>query len=104
MGKNRPETEGDLLVEDEIRTEEPPMYRVILLNDNYTTMEFVVLVLQSVFHRTIAEAERIMRLVHESGAGTAGIYTKEIAETKIAVVHQLAKQNEFPLRCTMEPA
>lgn len=104
MGKNRAETEGEILIEDEVRTKEPPMYRVVLLNDNYTTMEFVVLVLQSVFHRTPSEAERIMRLVHETGSGTAGIYTKEVAETKVAVVHQLARQNEFPLRCALEPA
>lgn len=80
------------------------MFRVVLLNDDYTTMEFVVLVLETVFNKTSEEAMTIMLSVHQSGAGTAGIFTKEIAETKIEVVHQLARQNEFPLKCVMEPA
>lgn len=82
---------------------EPPMYRVLLLNDDYTTMEFVVLVLQQVFHKSQTEAEGIMLLVHERGAGLAGVYAREIAETKVAVVHQMARQHEFPLRCALEP-
>lgn len=93
-----------VLVEDEVEITEPPMYKVQLLNDDYTTMEFVVMVLQSIFKKTIEEATYVMLSVHEKGVGTAGVYTKEIAETKIAIVHHLARQNEFPLKCDMEPA
>ncbi len=95
--------EGEVLTKRRIVTKEPPLYRVILLNDHYTTMEFVVQILQMVFHKNELEAEEIMLNVHQRGAGTAGIYTKEIAETKTAVVHQLAKENQYPLRCTIEP-
>ena len=98
------DTEGEVLTEEQVQTKEPPLYRVILLNDDYTTMEFVVLVLESVFRKSAAEAEAIMISVHEKGAGLAGIFTKEIAETKIATVHHLARQNEYPLKCSMEPA
>ena len=79
------------------------MYKVLLHNDNYTSMEFVVLILEQVFHRSGPEAERIMLEVHRGGVGVAGIYTKEVAETKLAIVHTLARQHEFPLKCTVEP-
>ncbi len=93
----------DVITRNDQKTDVPRRYKVILLNDNYTSMEFVVLVLRSVFHKPQSEAETIMISVHERGAGVAGVYTKEIAETKIALVHHLARQSEFPLRCTMEP-
>lgn len=93
-----------IIVEEERQTEEPPMYRVVLLNDDYTTMEFVVMVLETVFNKTTDEATQIMLSVHHTGAGTAGIFTREIAETKVEIVHQIARQNEFPLKCIMEPA
>ncbi len=80
------------------------MYKVLLHNDDYTTMEFVVIVLEKIFQRTTAEATRIMLNVHHQGVGVAGVYTREIAETKIAVVHDLAARNEYPLRCSMEKA
>lgn len=96
-------TGTDVITRDDQKTAIPRRYKVILLNDNYTSMEFVVLVLRSVFHKHQSEAETVMLAVHEKGAGVAGVYTKEIAETKIALVHHLARQNEFPLRCTMEP-
>ena len=101
----RPSTDyQDQVAEDEeIITEEPQLYRVLLLNDDYTTMEFVVIILQQVFRKSAQEAERLMMLVHKSGAATAGIYTREVAETKVAIVHHLAQQHEFPLRCRMEP-
>ena len=79
------------------------MYKVLLHNDNYTSMEFVVLILEQVFHRSETEAQRIMMEVHRGGIGVAGIYTKEVAETKVAVVQALARQHEFPLKCTVEP-
>ena len=98
------EQQGDVITKDEVEAKEPPMYKVILLNDDYTTMEFVVLVLQEVFRKTTAQAEQIMLKVHTEGAGTAGIYTKEVAETKVTIVHHLARQSEFPLKCIMESA
>ncbi|MCC6933607.1 MAG: ATP-dependent Clp protease adapter ClpS [Deltaproteobacteria bacterium] len=96
------EHKEDTLVEDEIETKEPSMYKVILLNDNYTTMDFVVLVLEQIFKKMPAEAQQIMLNVHEQGAGLAGIYTKDVAETKVALVHKFARDREFPLKCTME--
>ena len=82
--------------------EEPPMYRVLLHNDDYTTMEFVVEILQKVFHKSPTEATRIMLLVHKSGVGVCGVFPAEIAETKVEVVHHLAKKHGFPLQCSME--
>ena len=93
-----------ILTRDEIRTKEPPMYSVVLLNDDYTTMEFVTLVLETIFRKSPTESKKIMLSVHQNGSGVAGLYTKEIAETKVSLVHQLAKQNEFPLKCAIEPA
>ena len=102
MADNRSKEQGDVLTKDEIRTKEPPMFKVVLLNDDYTTMEFVIMILQTVFRKSPSEATNIMLSVHEKGSGIAGVYTKEVAETKIATVHHLAKQNEFPLKCSME--
>lgn len=79
------------------------MWKVILHNDDYTTREFVVHVLRGVFHRSEAEAVSIMLHVHQSGLGIAGIYPHDVAETKVERVRSLAKENEFPLLCTMEP-
>lgn len=79
------------------------MFKVLLLNDHYTTMEFVVLVLEQVFHKTAEEAVQIMLAVHEAGRGVAGQYPKEVAETKIAIVRHLARKDGFPLQCVMEP-
>ncbi|ABK15745.1 ATP-dependent Clp protease adaptor protein ClpS [Syntrophobacter fumaroxidans MPOB] len=78
------------------------MYRVLLHNDDYTTMEFVVEILQSVFHKSPSEATRIMLLVHKSGTGVCGVFTAEVAETKVELVHHLARKNGFPLQCSME--
>ena len=82
----------------------PKMYKVLLHNDDYTTMEFVVFVLQGIFHRSEADAVQIMLHVHKNGIGVAGVYSYEIAETRIAQVETLARQHEFPLRCSMEEA
>ena len=81
----------------------PPLYRVLLHNDDYTTMEFVVWVLMTVFHRPEGEAVEIMLHVHQKGVGVAGIYPREIAESRVAQVARLAREHEFPLLCTMEP-
>lgn len=84
------------------KTDKPPYYNVFLLNDDYTTMDFVVYVLEKVFQKSPVEATRIMLHVHKKGKGLAGVYTREIAETKIDVVHKLAREHEFPLKCVME--
>jgi ATP-dependent Clp protease adaptor protein ClpS len=102
MSNHKPELEGDILSETRDEVTEPPMYRVFLLNDDYTTMEFVVEVLKSVFHKSETEATRIMLNVHKAGVGICGVYTYEIAETKVDTVHNLAKENGFPLKCSME--
>ncbi|MGE0814148.1 MAG: ATP-dependent Clp protease adaptor ClpS [Vicinamibacterales bacterium] len=81
----------------------PRSWRVLLHNDDYTTQEFVVWVLQTVFGKSASEATTVMLHVHHSGVGVAGIYTKEIAETKVATTERLAEQHEYPLRVSMEP-
>jgi len=79
--------EGWVLTDDKVQVREPPMYKVLLHNDDYTSMEFVVLLLEKVFHKSTVEATRIMLNVHQQGIGVAGVYHKEIAETKVAIVH-----------------
>ena len=98
--------DGDvgLDTEEHERTRRPPLYRVLLHNDDYTTMEFVVMILMDVFHHPNERAVRIMLQVHQEGIGVAGVYTREIAETKVAKVTELARDSEFPLLCTLEPA
>ena len=102
MSQNTPETEEIALAEVREETREPSMYRVLLLNDDYTTMEFVVQVLMLVFNKSMEEATRIMLNVHRKGVGICGVYPFEIAETKVDTVLALARENEFPLKCTME--
>lgn len=94
--------EGSVLTDDSIEIKEPRLYKVLLHNDDYTSMEFVIAILETVFHKSPHDATKIMLNVHNEGIGIAGVYTREICETKISVVHQLAKKNEFPLRCSME--
>lgn len=94
--------ESEARSDQEIR--EPKHYRVILCNDDYTTMDFVIEILIVVFHKPAAEATRIMLDVHKKGKGLCGIYTYDIATTKIDQVHQLARKREFPLRCALEEA
>lgn len=96
--------QGSVVTKDWIEVQEPPLYKALLHNDDYTSMEFVVSILENIFNKSPQEATRIMLNVHEKGIGIAGIYSREICETKIAVVHELARQNEFPLRCSMERA
>jgi ATP-dependent Clp protease adaptor protein ClpS len=85
------------------RVEKPRMYKVLLYNDDYTTMEFVVFVLETVFRHGPAAATRIMLSIHKSGVGVAGVYTKDIAETRVDQVLKAARENGHPLQCTMEP-
>jgi ATP-dependent Clp protease adaptor protein ClpS len=86
----------------EIRTGKPSLYNVFLLNDDYTTMDFVVHILENIFLKNLTEATQIMLHVHKKGVGLAGVYPKDIAETKVESVHRIARENEFPLKCIME--
>ena len=95
-------TGEELEIKEQLETKPPPLFKVFLLNDDYTTMEFVVHILENVFHKHAVEASQIMLHVHKNGKGLAGVYTREIAETKVAKVHELAQLNEFPLKCAME--
>ena len=98
----------DSILQDTISTtdrealQEPPLYKVLLHNDDYTTLEFVVMVLVTVFAKNSDGATRLMLNVHHQGIGIAGVYTREVAETKVAIVHRLARRHQFPLKCTLE--
>ena len=94
----------DLLVKRAEKLKEPEDFNVVLLNDNYTSMDFVVDVLVLIFNKDEQEAERIMMDVHRKGRGVVGKYTLDIALTKSEQVHALAEQNNFPLRCVLEPS
>ena len=103
MSAIREDYQDGIITAEHVRTKEPPMYKVILLNDDYTTMDFVVHILQQIFHHSTDEAAQIMMNVHNNGRGVAGIYPKEIAETKAHCVHELAQEHEYPLKCVLEP-
>lgn len=92
----------DLEIKERQQIRSPSLFKVFLLNDDYTTMEFVVNILEKVFHKPMVEASQIMLHVHKNGKGLAGIYTRGIAETKVSKVHELAQLNGFPLKCVME--
>jgi ATP-dependent Clp protease adaptor protein ClpS len=94
----------DAGVRSKPRLQEPKLYRVILHNDDYTTMDFVVKVVMAVFHKPAAEATKIMLDVHRKGAGIVGVYTRDIALTKASQVHEMARKGEFPLRASCEEA
>ncbi|MGE0789692.1 MAG: ATP-dependent Clp protease adaptor ClpS [Sandaracinaceae bacterium] len=99
------ETDDNVITEPKRheKLQRPRMYAVLMHNDDYTTREFVVDVLRAVFHHSDSEARRIMLHVHYNGMGVAGIYTREVAETKIRTVEHLAREHEYPLRLSMEP-
>jgi len=97
-----PDIEEEIISEVEEEFKEPSMYKVLLHNDDYTTMDFVVEILMFVFNKPVEEATRIMINVHRDGIGICGVYTYEIAETKINTVDALASERGFPLKCTME--
>jgi ATP-dependent Clp protease adaptor protein ClpS len=86
------------------RTKKPAPYKVLMLNDDYTPMEFVVLVLQRFFRMSIEDATRVMLHVHQKGVGVCGIFSYEVAETKVSQVIDFARQNQHPLQCTLEKA
>ena len=91
-----------LLLDTKPKTKKPSMYNVLLLNDDYTPMEFVVLILEQIFNKKQQEATQIMLHVHRNGVGVCGTYTFEVAESKCKTVIDFAKENQHPLQCTME--
>jgi ATP-dependent Clp protease adaptor protein ClpS len=92
-----------MVAEPEVKTKRPPKYKVILLNDDYTPMDFVVMVLEQIFRKPHREALDVMLEVHTSGAGLAGVYTRDVAETKVGQVIEYARLNDYPLQCALEP-
>ena len=103
-GDSRTGYQEDAEVRQRPRLQEPRLYRVILHNDHYTTMDFVVKVIMAVFHKPAAEATKIMLDVHRKGMGIVGVYTRDIALTKVSQVHEMARQGEYPLRASCEEA
>jgi ATP-dependent Clp protease adaptor protein ClpS len=102
MGSKSNDPERGLLLDSKIKTKKPSMYNVLLLNDDYTPMEFVISVLESIFNKKQEDATQIMLHVHKNGMGICGTFTYEVAETKCKIVMDMAKKNEHPLQCTME--
>ncbi|XXF76853.1 ATP-dependent Clp protease adaptor ClpS [Myxococcaceae bacterium GXIMD 01537] len=101
--KHDPDSNVITEVKPEQKLKRPTLYKVLLHNDNYTTRDFVVEVLRSVFHKSETDAVQIMMHVHYNGIGVAGVYTYEVAETKVKLVEAAARENGFPLRLSMEP-
>ena len=105
-GQDDDDGDGDggtaAVVETRTRTQRPPLYKVLLLNDDYTPMEFVVTVLERFFHMSHAQAFEIMLTVHKKGVAVVGVFSHEIAETKVAQVMDFARRHQHPLQCTME--
>ena len=106
MATDRPtadkEPDGELSLDERPKVERPRRYLVVLHNDDYTTMEFVVLVLEKFFSKSREEATQIMLHVHRRGVGVCGVFTYEVAETKVTQVTEYARRNQHPLRCTLE--
>ena len=102
MSKSTADTKEIVEVGAEDEVKEPNMFRVLLHNDDYTTMEFVVYILMVVFRKPMDEARQIMLNVHRQGVGICGVFVFEIAETKVEAVNRIARQNGYPLKCTME--
>ncbi|MBS4046255.1 ATP-dependent Clp protease adapter ClpS [Ferrovibrio terrae] len=98
----RGRTEVGVVTKTRPKTQKPPMYKVLLLNDDYTPMEFVVHVLERFFNKAREDATRIMLHVHQKGVGICGVFTYEVAETKVTQVIDFARQHQHPLQCTME--
>ncbi len=101
--KNRDdEVRGDVVTKTRPRTDRPSLYKVLMLNDDYTPMEFVVHVLERFFHKSHEDATRIMLHVHHKGVGVCGVYTFDVAETKVTQVIEFSRQHKHPLQCTLE--
>jgi ATP-dependent Clp protease adaptor protein ClpS len=104
MAADTPEDEGDfgVALDSRPKTKRPPLYKVLILNDDYTPMEFVIMVLERFFGLTHQESFELMLTVHQKGLAVVGVYSREIAETKVAQVLDMAQRHEHPLQCTME--
>ena len=107
-GERRPDTEGpgggtETVLERKPKTKRPKMHRVLMHNDDFTTMEFVIWVLREVFHKSESQATHLMLTIHHKGMGVAGVYTRDIAETKVVQVTELAREHGMPLLVTSEP-
>lgn len=96
--------DGLMLAEPEVKTKRPPYFKVVLLNDDYTPMDFVVFVLKDIFHLDHEASIGIMLEIHNKGAGVCGVYTRDVAETKAELVITLSRRNEYPLQCHVEKA
>lgn len=103
MAKRRRDDEGETRTVTKPKVDEPPKYKVVFHNDDYTSMEFVVYLLENVFRHTSASATRIMLHIHTTGIGIAGVFTREVAETKLNKTMDLAREHGYPLQVTMEP-
>ncbi len=104
MGSSQSQGGVETVSKGKTKARRPKLFKVILLNDDYTSMDFVVSVLETIFKKSPSEAVQIMLAVHNQGRGVCGVFTKEIAETKILLVHERARGSGFPLQCTMEEA
>lgn len=102
MSDEHPELAEKLGIQTEETLREPPQYKILMHNDHYTTMDFVVQVLETVFNKPTPEAVQIMLNIHKKGVGICGIFTAEVAETKVDTVHYIARQRGYPLKCSME--
>ena len=102
MSSSNKEFEGWVVTDKKQKVDSPPLYKVLLHNDDYTTMDFVVTVLETIFHKSHVEASKIMMNVHQKGVGVAGVYPRDVAETKTVLVHDMARKNEYPLKCSIE--
>jgi len=102
MADNERQRDEEVITESRQKLQKPPLYKVLLHNDNFTTMEFVVFILVTVFQKSESESVRIMLKVHHEGTGVAGVYPYDIAEMKAAKATHLAREREFPLLCTIE--
>lgn len=103
MSGDRFENDEEVIVRQDERVKRPKLFKVIFHNDDYTTMEFVVRVLESIFHKSPAEATQVMLKIHREGAGVAGVYTHEVAETKRQQTMEWAREEQHPLLLTIEP-
>ena len=97
-------TDASILTKTRSKTQRPPMYKVMLLNDDYTPMDFVVTVLQHFFSMDLEKATQVMLNVHTRGRGVCGVFTREVAESKVAQINEFSRMNQHPLLCTMEKA
>lgn len=103
MGNNQDDLQEGIITEIEDTVDEPPMYKVLLHNDDYTTKIFVIGILTAYFNKSTEEATQIMWHIHKNGVGVCGVYPFEVAETKVSLVTQTARENGFPLKSSMEP-